>query len=170
MKTAISALAFAAALGAGAAHAADLPSQKGPPPAYVPPPPVMSWNGFYVGVNVGGGFQDATSSNVLWGSGGGAAGIVGGGQIGYNWQVTPMFVLGAEADFQGSSIGNNAGNNWNWWGGPDTARINWFGTVRGRLGVTLFSPNVLVYGSGGFAYGEVQRNWWDGNWWNSNSA
>ncbi|MEF3367109.1 outer membrane beta-barrel protein [Methylocystis sp. 9N] len=167
MKTAISALALATALFAGAASAADLPSHKAPPP-YIPPPPIMTWTGFYAGLNVGGGFQDSSSSNVWgWGGGGGGgrAGIVGGGQIGYNFQLTPMFVAGAEADFQGTSIGSGGnGNNYGWllgFGGPvDTARINWFGTVRGRLGVTLLSPQLLVYGTGGFAYGEVQRNGW----------
>lgn len=176
MKTAISALALAVALAAGAAQAADLPSRKGPPPAYIPPP-VMSWNGFYVGLNLGGGFQASNSSNVWnWGNGnGGSGGVVGGAQIGYNFQLTPMFVIGAEADFQGTSIGSAGNNNaWGWLGGfnpwwgnaVDTARINWFGTVRGRLGVTLFSPQLLIYGTGGFAYGEVQRN----GWWNANSA
>ena len=51
MKTAISAAALALALSAGAAMAADLPSIKGPPPVYAPPPP--TWTGFYVGVNAG---------------------------------------------------------------------------------------------------------------------
>lgn len=172
MKKAISAFALLAVLAAGAAQAADLPSRKGPPPAYVPPP-VFSWTGFYVGLNLGGGWQDRSSSNV-WGGGGGggAGGIVGGGQIGYNYQFSPMFVVGAEADFQGTSIGSGGNNNnlWLFFGpgfGPvDTARINWFGTVRGRVGLSLFSPMLLFYGTGGFAYGEVQRN----SFWNNNST
>ncbi len=174
MKTAISALALATALFAGAASAADLPSHKAPPP-YIPPPPVMTWTGFYAGLNLGGGFYASNSSNQGWGwnngGGGGSGGVVGGGQIGYNYQLTPMFVVGAETDFQGTSIGSGGNNNnWGWlfgFGGPATsARINWFGTVRGRIGVTLFSPQLLIYGTGGFAYGEVQRN----GWLNQNSA
>lgn len=172
MKTALSALALAAALAAGAAQAADLPSRKGPPPAYIPPPPVMTWNGFYAGLNVGASWQDATSSNVLhpvwgWGTnaGGGPLGVSGGGQVGYNYQLTPMFVVGVETDFQGSSIGT--GTNTGVWGGAvNTASINWFGTVRGRLGVSVLSPSLLIYGTGGFAYGEVSRN----SWWNQNST
>jgi hypothetical protein len=38
---------------AGSAIAADLPSRKAPPPAYIPPP-ILSWQGFYVAVNGGG--------------------------------------------------------------------------------------------------------------------
>ncbi|TLG77786.1 outer membrane beta-barrel protein [Methylocystis sp. B8] len=181
--------ALALALTAGSSIAADLPSHKAPPP-YIPPPPVMTWTGFYAGLNLGGGWQDRSSSNVLnwgWGGGsGGRGGVVGGGQIGYNFQVTPMFVVGVETDFQGTSIGSGGGNNNGWlfpavigpalfpgvplfvFGGGtiDTARINWFGTVRGRVGITLLSPQLLLYGTGGFAYGEVQRN----GWWNQNSA
>ncbi len=174
MKTTLSAIALAAALAAGAAQAADLPSRKAPPPAYIPPPPVMTWTGFYAGLNLGGGWQDRSSSNVTWwgwNNGGGSGGIVGGGQIGYNYQLSPWLVVGLETDFQGTSIGSGGGNNnWGWMFGfpaTDAARINWFGTVRGRAGITFPGiPTLLVYGTGGFAYGEVQRNFW----WNQNSA
>jgi len=171
MKKALFA-ASALALIAGSAMAADLPSYKAPPPP--PPPPIMTWTGLYGGLNFGVGFYANNSSNA-WGAGwnnhgGSRAGVVGGGQIGYNYQVTPMFVIGAETDFQGTSIGSGAGGNtWNWlFGLPPvtTATLNWFGTVRGRVGVTVLNSKVLIYGTGGFAYGEVQRN----GWWNRNSA
>ena len=75
-----------------------------------------------------------------------------------------MFVVGVETDFQGTSIGSGAGGNSFAWlfGLPPvtTATLNWFGTVRGRVGVNLLSPQLLVYGTGGFAYGEVRRNGW----------
>src|SRR5512136_2035483 len=109
MKTALSVFALAGMLAAGAAQAADLPYRKAPPPpAYIPPPPIMTWTGLYGGLNLGGGWQDASSSNVWnpawawsgpgwnpgwggWGSGnsGGSGGVVGGGQIGYNYQFSP---------------------------------------------------------------------------------
>ncbi|MBG0799337.1 porin family protein [Methylocystis sp. L43] len=178
MKTAISALALATALFAGAANAADLPSHKAPPP-YIPPPPIMTWTGFYAGLNLGGGFYASNSSNQGWNAGwnngnNNTGGVIGGGQLGYNFQVTPMFVVGVETDFQGTSLGSGGNNNNNWWlfgggfggGGAGSARLNWFGTVRGRVGITLLSPQLLVYGTGGFAYGEVQRN----SWFNQNSA
>ena len=86
------------------ASAADLALKAPPPPA-----PVYSWTGWYAGVNIGGSFGRAadtatygapavpfasTSSNL--------DGVIGGGQIGYNWQAN-NWVLGLEADIQGSS-------------------------------------------------------------------
>src|SRR5206468_8836567 len=44
---------------AGSAFAADLPSRKAPPPAYIPPP-IMTWTGFYVGINGGAIWSDNT--------------------------------------------------------------------------------------------------------------
>ena len=50
----------------------------------------------------------------------------------------------------------------NFCGSPNLSGVaqgmDWFGTVRGRLGVTLFSPQFLIYGTGGFAYADVQNN------------
>jgi outer membrane immunogenic protein len=87
-------------------------------------------------------------------------GIIGGGQLGYNWQIS-NWVAGFEGDFQGSRergftmlVCPGCGN------GPSditstlTQKLAWFGTVRGRAGV-LVTPAVLLYGTGGLAYGEV---------------
>jgi len=79
-----------------------------------------------------------------------SGGVVGGGQVGYNYQFGAGslgaglggIVVGAEADFQGTSIGGSV------------ARLPWFGTVRGRAGY-LFTPTLLLYGTAGFAYGGV---------------
>jgi outer membrane immunogenic protein len=40
------------------AFAADLPSRKAPP-VYVPPPPVFTWTGVYIGAQIG--YQFGTS-------------------------------------------------------------------------------------------------------------
>jgi outer membrane immunogenic protein len=128
--------AAAIALVAGSAMAADLPSRKAAP-VYVPaPPPIAMWTGFYAGLNIGGG----------WGANGGNnnGGVVGGGQIGYNYQFS-QFLAGVEADIQGTSMSHGRGN----------ISLPWFGTVRGRVGY-LVTPTLLLYGTGGFAYGGVE--------------
>ncbi len=154
IRKTISALALAAALGAGAAHAADLPSRKDAP-VYVPPP-VFSWTGLYVGLNAGGGFSaDDAFSNNYWGTSSGQVnGVVGGGQIGFNYQLSPLFVVGLETDFQGTSLSTSSGGGYN-----PAVSLPWFGTVRGRAGVALLDAHLLVYGTGGFAYGEVKDAW-----------
>jgi outer membrane immunogenic protein len=88
-------------------------------------------------------------------------GVIGGGQVGYNWQAGRNVVLGAEADFQGSSQRDSA----NCLGGcaafpafvaegeTITQKLNWFGTARGRAGWT--DGPTLYYATGGFAYGNA---------------
>ena len=97
---------------------------------------------------------------------GNAGGFLGGGQIGYNWQFANVFVAGLEADIQGvaSSRSSVAGvtNTFsaNFPALPVITGINtsksldYIGTVRGRIG-WLFTPTLLVYGTGGLAYGGV---------------
>jgi outer membrane immunogenic protein len=155
---------------AASAGAADLPSRKAPPP-YIPPPPVFSWTGLYVGANIGGGWLDryerdgwGTAWNgfgwfpvFVFGSDNTRGGVIGGGQVGYNYQVSPLFVVGVETDIQGSSVGGGGGGGGLFFGGVPRS-VPWFGTVRGRVGVSLFNPQLLIYGTGGFAYGDLQLN------------
>jgi len=94
-------------------------------------------------------------------------GFVGGGQIGYNWQFSPRWVSGLEADFQGLSHGGDTASVTNTSGVPGfptetfvstttvTNRVDWLGTVRARLGF-LVTPTLLAYGTGGLAYGKVE--------------
>ena len=178
MKKIIATL-FATTALAGSALAADLPSRKAP---VAPPPPVLSWTGAYVGANLGGGWLAGNSSNqggnLLWNTtnnanwydkntGNSNAGVIGGVQVGYNYQVMPWGVVGAEADFQGSTLGGgyNGARNVAFVNGvvpnefagyTGTSQLNWFGTVRGRAGVAVM-PTLLVYGTGGFAYGGVSH-------------
>ncbi|OAI24915.1 porin [Methylosinus sp. R-45379] len=174
MKTRISLLAVFSALLAGSASAADLPSRKEVAVAFVPPP-AFSWTGPYVGLNLGGGWLDRGNNNNNWGwnnnSNNTSGGVVGGGQIGWNYQISPLFVVGLESDIQGTSIGSGNNNN-NWWGGlggVDRAKVPWFGTVRGRLGLALLDSRLLIYGTGGFAYGEVRHPFNGGFWWGNNN-
>jgi outer membrane immunogenic protein len=174
--------ALGAAATFGAAQAADLPSYKAPP-AYLPPP-VFTWTGLYGGINIGYGFGDnAQETGALgyvfqgaapalplgsaWSVGQNLSGVVGGGQVGYNYQMTPWLVLGLETDINAtnaqshsnSAVGVLDGTGPHLQTAFSTKSVDWWGTVRGRVGFTLPSyPNLMVYGTGGFAYGQVVHN------------
>jgi outer membrane immunogenic protein len=107
--------------------------------------PVTSWTGFYAGVNGGYGFSDSKHNGVE------PEGGFGGGQIGYNWQGAlgfgPNFVFGVVTDIQGADITDTKGGN--------KSETDFFGTVRGKVGYSF--GRTLVYGTGGFAYGDVKN-------------
>ena len=141
-------LASVAALGlvaAGAASAADLPSRKGPVAAPVYMPPAFSWTGFYVGANAGYGWGNVNANGFA--NVGDLDGFVGGGQVGYNYQMG-QFVLGLEADLQGADL--SSGNNL----GLVNVKTEYFGTVRARVGVAF--DRFMPYITGGWAYGNVK--------------
>jgi outer membrane immunogenic protein len=147
----------------GAAAAADMPV-KAPiykAPVVVPP---YNWTGFYVGLNAGGswGHQDNSLVTVpggvtVFSNSNNLDGFIGGGQIGYNWQ-SDHWVFGLEADFQGSGqkddgtfllppiVGALAGLSASY-----TDKLEWFGTVRGRIGYAM--DRWLPYVTGGWAFG-----------------
>ncbi|TWI00746.1 outer membrane beta-barrel protein [Bradyrhizobium daqingense] len=91
----------------------------------------------------------------------------GGGQVGYNWQ-SGTFVYGVEADVSGAAIRETASRAFSVTGtiGGDNGaftgvfnlnqEIDVFGTVRGRIGYA--ANNVLIYGTGGFAWGHVKNS------------
>lgn len=138
--------------------------------------PVSSWTGYYIGLNGGYAWQDrpvALSMNdpaaingiSLVGSlsipheiDGGFAGF----QAGYNWQFAPRWLAGIETDFQFGNLEGNPSLPLITSGGGIPGVVNfsegveWFGTLRGRLG---FMPveNMLLYGTGGLAYGRVKH-------------
>ena len=156
MKRLLSAASLIAlALSAGSALAADLPYRKDAPVYVPPPPPAVTWNGIYAGANIGGGWGAGSGNSNYWnvfGLNGGVTnnlggGVVGGGQVGYNYSLTPLFLVGLESDFQGTSATATTGSR--------VGGLDWFGTVRGRVGVT-FMPSLLIYGTGGFAYGQYR--------------
>ncbi len=147
--------AFLFAFGlASMGHTADLSVET--PPAAPIEQPVFTWTGFYVGVNGGGGFAGKDdfglhSGDTFLGKFGKieSSGFFGGGQVGYNYQVDPNWVIGLEADFQGADIHDSVTNG----GAHGSSKINWFGTVRPRVGYAY--DNTLFYGTGGLAYGHV---------------
>ena len=109
----------------------------------------------------------------------GRNGFVGGGQLGFNYQDESNVVLGAEFDIQGAvfkGAGDYTGGITDTayytdetddeaysnsrtaiGGGRISAGVNWLGTFRARLGYAV-APGVLVYGTGGLAFGGVQAS------------
>jgi outer membrane immunogenic protein len=86
------------------------------------------------------------------------SGPVGGVEAGYNWQWS-NWLLGVEADFSladmsGRASGTTGGLNPGTQTTTATQDTDWYGTVRGRAG-WLATPNLLLFGTGGFAYGRV---------------
>jgi outer membrane immunogenic protein len=125
-----------------AADAPRAPAYRAPPP----PPPFYNWTGLYVGVHVGGGWADLGSD---FGTGNTGSGFVGGGQVGYNYQIN-QWVWGLEVDVAGTSVKNTFGVP-----GLMTADINWdsLTTVTGRFGYAV--DNWLLYGKAGGAWADI---------------
>jgi outer membrane immunogenic protein len=157
------------------AIAADLPVKAAPTPAY-------SWEGLYIGGNVGwlgitgvslsgtpadgdtvaflgpcsvaGGCPTSVGSAQ-------ASSVTGGGQFGFNWQLQ-NWVVGLEADVQGASA--TASSSANVHVAPfapyfvsQNIKENELGTIRGRAGL-LVTPTLLAYATGGFAWALTKPN------------
>jgi len=142
------------------AHAADIapqPMLKAPPP----PPPPFSWSGFYIGAHLGSGWATIDQTGYATPLGfptfanpsppQSADGFLGGGQIGFNYQVN-QWVFGVEGQFSGSGIKTASAC-----GNGITAisfstchtNIEWLGTLTGRVGWAV--DHALVYVKGGAA-------------------
>jgi outer membrane immunogenic protein len=180
MKRLLTGIAALASFIATSAFAADLAPRY--TKAAAAAPAIYNWTGFYVGGNVGyswgrsSDFSTLTNGagTVLFGNSSAINlnGVIGGGQIGYNWQVQ-SWVWGFEADIQGSD--EKGSRSFTCPTGvcspvvvgiafvPSAPisvltmdqKIEWFGTVRARAGL-LVAPQVLLYAAGGLAYGEVR--------------
>jgi outer membrane immunogenic protein len=135
----------------GSALAADLPSRR--PPPVLPVIPVFTWTGFYIGVDGGYGWQNVRETGIVGGLPNyqlnfRATGPIGGGHVGFNWQVN-QFVFGMEGDVLGSSMRVNGPfnpflfSNSVWQSGVE-------GSIRGRIGVAF--DRFLVYATGGVAF------------------
>lgn len=134
--------ASTAVLIAGPASAADLAVKAPGAPAYIASP----WDGLYVGANVGGGQTDFSVTARRVSTSQNDTGVVGGFQVGYNKQYGNI-VIGVESDIDLTSIKGTTGG--------ITTELPWFGTTRGRAGI-LVTPSVLLYGTGGVAYGHAE--------------
>jgi len=158
-------------LGASSAVAADLPARVYSKAPIVSMSSVYNWSGFYVGANVGGGWATANLTDVtnvapFAGLVPGdsfsnrMSGVIGGGQIGYNWQVS-RWVFGVEAMFDGADI---KGSQFPAFGiGDDyfTTRVRSMFLLTGRIGYAI--NNWLPYVKGGYATGDIRASVLDTN-------
>lgn len=174
----------AACLVSTGATAADLTVIE---PAPIYSTPLYDWNGFYAGVNggYGGGvFEHPFQLNgpefdeevvaalvppgpgqIVYATGTAdvtAGGFVGGVQAGYNWQFDDNFLLGLEADIQGSTIDGRVSlsitDETGELGGATIdadlgTKLDWFATIRPRIG--WVNDRFVVYATGGLAWGQT---------------
>ena len=152
-------------LGSAPTLAADLaarPYTKAPALAAV-----YDWTGFYIGVNAGVGigrdrFQhDFSGAGSIYSFYVAPQGGFGGGQIGYNWQTNSMFgpiVFGVEADIQGAGLSDDHTSFANGAFGLTrySQKLDWFGTARGRIGIS--KGPVLSYVTAGYAFANVKTD------------
>jgi outer membrane immunogenic protein len=136
---------------ASPAQAADMrPAPPPPAPVYVPPP--FTWTGFYIGGNLGGAWANTTITDSLFGlsfSNGNNGVFVGGGQVGFNYQIG-NFVFGVEGDFDWAANNNNSvtgvvgplGHSF-----TASANDRWMATIAGRFGYAV--DRWLIYAKGG---------------------
>jgi outer membrane immunogenic protein len=166
------------AMGARAAPAEELVTA---PAAFITTGlPYLEWSGFYIGVNGGFGWGDSSANfspndaAALAGSCAGTAhgtcvssdflrqGAVAGGQIGYNWQINPLWLTGIEADYQWSDMNATTNSSPFQLANVGTTMavasqsVESFGTVRDRMGVIIIKP-LMLYGTAGAAVGRVSE-------------
>jgi outer membrane immunogenic protein len=157
-----------------ASTALAMPAMAADLAPYVKSPVVVpwTWTGVYFGGDVGGAWSDNTSTwstpttfgvRPISGNTGGSA-FAGGFYAGYNYQFSPAFVAGIEADWTGMRATGAYNQAWTTFPGggiiPGTStamnsEVEWAATLRGRLGYLIW-PNLMVYGTGGGAWGKIQ--------------
>lgn len=180
MKRLLMGIVAVSSICATGALAADLPVKAyTKAPVYVDPG--YDWSGFYIGLN--GGYSWGNASNTIGTTVPLATGSqhmdgwVFGGQVGYNWQYGKSWVFGLEGDIDATGQRGTA------LFGPSTTvvtvvpapgaralptvtttttatgsleeKMPWLSTFRGRIGV-LPTDRVLLYITGGLAVGEVK--------------
>jgi outer membrane immunogenic protein len=161
-----------AMFGGSSALAADMAVKARPMPA-----PIYDWTGFYLGVSGGGIWSDpditvdvsgpagpnsTPAQNAIARSlGDRSVSWLAGVQAGYNYQMANKLLLGIEADISGTDLGTSQSiTNLTPFIGRSrkdittmgSERLDWLGTVRGRVGYTGVD-NLLVFVTGGLAYG-----------------
>jgi outer membrane immunogenic protein len=117
------------------------------------------WSGIYFGANSGYAFDaQARHGDVA------ADGVLIGGQFGFNWESASHLLFGLETDIEGTTINNSAHTLIQFPGGAihpasHSIGVDGFSTDRVRAGYAM-GP-VLLYGTGGFAFGNVRNGFED---------
>jgi len=142
-------------------------------PALAQSADTWTWTGPYVGVNLGygggdfkypfSGTTDAAGTNPAAGRARqSSSGVLGGGQVGYNFQMPNGLVLGLETDIAAADVGGRSSifsaSSGGQTAGDVSSTINYLGTVRGRVGKPMFDGRFMPYVTGGFAYGGVRNS------------
>lgn len=160
-----------------------MPPGAPPPELPVPPTEAARWGGFYAGANLGAGWTSGTSAStcvnsvtntdsgctILNEAGPNTSGVLGGVQLGYMTPVSlggTTLMVGGELDLQGSGISGkqDIGSPIPLSGFPPcpnctfhaSQSINWFTTLRGRIGIPV--DNVLLYATGGLIVGGLEAS------------
>lgn len=124
-----------------------------------PRPKLYDWNGWYIGVNFGGSWSTATTTEFLAGTDRVTNSFINSGQSwmggingGYDWQVG-QWVFGVVVDANGvhDQVRMTFPN-----GNYIGTTFEFSGSLRGRVGV-LPTQTFLIYATGGLAFGS-QRN------------
>ena len=158
------------------AFAADM-AVKAPRPLPAPAPVrIFSWTGCYIGGNIGWGWgrdtvsapglalAEVTEEPELASDSPPAktedtSGVLGGGQVGCNYQFAPNWVIGIEGDGEAANIKGDVTHSDSFTDpltGPETVtgtahrQTDWIASATGRLGWTW--DRVMLYAKGGAAW------------------
>jgi outer membrane immunogenic protein len=161
VKRLFAAVGIIAFVAAGPASAADMavPAPIYQPAPVVVPTPVLTWTGLYAGLNIGGIWSTAKwtdSVNNQQTSNANAFGGVGGGQIGFDYQLSPNWLIGIRGMFDGTGFRTSQNQISVPCGSTtctlsDLSETSWYATLTGRVGF-LVVPTFLVYAKGGVAW------------------
>ncbi|MGA2636344.1 outer membrane protein [Methylocella sp.] len=136
---------------------------RAPPPVYVPPAPIFTWTGVYIGGQIGYAwgqsnfnFSDDSATSPPSATTSTASSAA---HVGYNLQLS-QFVIGLEGDVDGTSVSRSRSQSLVLGGLPGEIDIdvshNIEGSIRGRVGYAW--DRVLVYATGGAAFGGFNTN------------
>jgi outer membrane immunogenic protein len=152
MKSRISVVSIAALIAFSAAPVMAADIRVPAPP--VPLPLAYTWTGFYLGAHMGSAWTNSEWTTVgVPGTDASinAAGFIGGGQIGLNYQFASRWVIGIDGDFTGSTMNKSVNGCFTDPTQTCTIKNRWTALLTGRFGYAF--DRSLFYVKGGAAWG-----------------